>query len=211
MTFAAILSSLAWGALVVIVALSARSFLSRVDISRVLGDVQERSYEVLVPRRLTRWFERRRQAERRREFDQAVLDWIDLLHMAAAAGMNLSDSLRVTAPLTREPLREVLIHIQVRVEAGFSLLELIRSEMEERGEQVSAQVAHLLSDSSRRGLPLRSALLTLRNEMIHRKRHLARSRLKTMSLKITIGTILFLFPPVFVVIVLPSLLAFFSW
>ncbi len=159
----------------------------------------------------SRWRQRRAAAERRRRFDRAVLDWVDLLQMAAAAGMNLQAAVSYTTPLADSPLREALVDVQRQSRAGDALAPRLHETLDAGGQQAAAQVAHLLSDSARRGLPLRSALANLKGDMLQRRRHLARRKLKTIGLKIAVGTVFFLFPPAFVVVIMPSLLAFFGW
>jgi len=155
--------------------------------------------------------EHRDKESKSNNFDRAIFDWIDLLQMGAAAGMNLQQAISYTGPLTAQPLRQTLEDIEARSRAGEALIDLLRERFESEGGQAAASVVHLLSDSARRGLPLNSALLTLKGEMFQRRRHMVRSQLKGVGFKIAVGTVLFLFPPTFVLVIVPNLMTFFSW
>ncbi len=179
--------------------------------ARLLTGAPGRRSAPAAPRVLAGWWERRRDAARRQRFDRAVLDWVDLLQMAAAAGMTLQSAASYTAPLADSPLREALVQVVRNSRAGGSAVARLHETLDEGGGQAAAQVAHLLSDSARRGLPLRAALTGLKADMLQQRRHLARRRLKTVGLKIAVGTVLFLFPAAFVVVIMPSLLTFFGW
>ncbi len=161
--------------------------------------------------RMPRWFEDRKVQMRRRQFDLAVTAWVDLLYVAAASGMNLRMAVGQTARLTEEPLRVLLGEVEARAAAGGTFLDLLEDGLEESGGAAAVQVGHLLSDSSRRGLPLGPALTGLRGDLLTRERHRVMAQVKTLGLKITLGTVLFLFPPAFVVVLLPSVLTFLSW
>ncbi len=113
--------------------------------------------------------------------------------------------------MTEEPLRDVLLDAQSRAGVGGSLVDLVVAGLEKEGGEACRQVAHLLSDASRRGSPLSSILSGLMSDLQERERHMIRARLKTLGLKITLGTVFLLLPPAFVVVLLPSLLTFFSW
>lgn len=161
--------------------------------------------------RVPRWWDERGARLRRRQFDRAVTAWVDLLYVASASGMSLRMAVEQTAGLTEEPLNALLEEVEARAAAGGTFLDLLEDGLEERGGGAAAQVAHLLSDSSRRGLPLGPALTGLRGDLLTRERHRVLAQVKTLGLKITLGTVLFLFPPAFVVVLLPSVLTFLSW
>ena len=161
--------------------------------------------------RMPRWWDERGARLRRRQLDRAVTAWVDLLYVASASGMSLRMAVEQTAALAEEPLSDLLEDVEARSAAGGNFLDLLEDGLEERGGGAAAQVAHLLSDSSRRGLPLGPALTGLRADLLTRERHRVLAQVKTLGLKITLGTVLFLFPPAFVVVLLPSVLTFLSW
>lgn len=158
-----------------------------------------------------RWWANRKLTERRRELDRAVTAWVDMMYVAAASGAGLHDAVRRTSRMADEPLRDMLLEAGSREGVGGSLVDLVVTGLEEEGGEACRQVAHLLSDASRRGSPLSSVLSALMSDLQERERHMMRARLKTLGLKITLGTVFLLLPPAFVVVLLPSLLAFFSW
>ncbi len=158
-----------------------------------------------------RWWARRKLQQRRRELDRSVTAWVDLMYVAAASGAGLRDAVHRTSRMTEEPLRDVLLDAQSRAGVGGSLVDLVVAGLEKEGGEACRQVAHLLSDASRRGSPLSSILSGLMSDLQERERHMIRARLKTLGLKITLGTVFLLLPPAFVVVLLPSLLTFFSW
>ncbi len=145
-----------------------------------------------------------------KEFEAAVRKWVDLLYVAASCGMTLSQAVRATYEHTQTPLTGALREALDRTDAGGSLLQELDAALQKAGTE-SLEVIHLLTDSTRQGLPLAPALLNLRRELLSRERHRLRASLKTLGLRVTLGTVFFLFPPAFVVIVLPNILAFLGW
>ncbi len=148
-----------------------------------------------------------KRARRVREFDDAVVDWMDAMYVAASSGLNLPDALERTARTAEEPLGPVLRRCLARYAAGASLLGVLGEELQAQGD-TSGEVAWLLADSVRDGLPLASALAELRGHVLRRRRAEIGARLKTLGIRITLVTVFFLFPPAFVLIVLPNILTF---
>ena len=148
-----------------------------------------------------------RRSRRRRAFDDQVVDWMDMLYVAASCGLNLPEAIQRTLPSTEGELSEVLRSCLSRYRTGDSLLETLVDKMEGVGE-TAGEVAALLGDSMRDGLPLASALAELREHLLRQRRARVGARLKTLGLRITLITVFFLFPPAFVLIVLPNVLTF---
>ncbi|MFO7941153.1 MAG: type II secretion system F family protein [Bacillota bacterium] len=151
----------------------------------------------------------RREKKERRDLDRQVLDWMDMLYVAACCGLNLHDAVSRTAPMVDEELAGVLRRGLSRYAAGDSLLDVLAEELAEAGE-VAGEVAWLLRDSVRDGLPLASALSDLRGHLMRKRRADIGAHLRTLGLRITLVTVFLLFPPAFVLIVLPNVLAFVS-
>ncbi len=155
------------------------------------------------------WGMLRRERRERRDFDRAVLDWMDMLYVAVCCGLNLHDAISRTTPMVKGKLETVLRRCLSRYAAGDSLLDGLVQELGEGGE-VAGEVVWLLRDSVRDGLPLASALSDLRGHLMRRRRTEIGAHLRTLGLRITLVTVFLLFPPAFVLIVLPNVLAFIS-
>ncbi len=148
-----------------------------------------------------------RARRRRRAFDDQVVDWMDMLYVAASCGLNLPEAIERTRPAAGDQLAAALNSCLSRYRTGDSLLEALVGEMEAAGE-TAGEVAWLLADSMREGLPLASALAELREHLLRQRRARVGAHLKTLGLRITLVTVFFLFPPAFVLIVLPNVLTF---
>ncbi len=152
-------------------------------------------------------FDRRGRRREEDAFDRDVIEWMDMLYVAASCGLNLPDAVAQTAPMAGSRLHPVLAHSLARHAVGDSLLEGLARDLEAGGGE-SGEVAWLLVDSVRDGLPLASALAELRGHMVRRRRSEVGAHLRTLGLRITLVTVFLLFPPAFVLIVLPNLLTF---
>lgn len=132
----------------------------------------------------------------------------ELLVICAEAGLNLSRSLEVVARGRSGPLADEFRDVIADMAVG-KRLPLALKAMEERVElpQVKAFCA-ALSQAERLGTPVGSVFRQQASVARAQFKHQLEARMATLPLKITICTVVFLFPTIFVVVLLPNILSF---
>ncbi len=160
---------------------------------------------------LRRWMRSRKEERVRQDLDRGVVRWVDLIYVGVAGGMNMHKAINSTVRLADSPIRQLLRAAKSQARAGESFVDVMLGSLETQGGSACRQVAHLLRDCIRRGLPAQAALADLQDDLIAKQRHEMRVRVRTLGLRLAVGTVVFLFPPVFVIIVLPNVLAFVGW
>ncbi len=158
-----------------------------------------------------RWLNRWRRKKRKEALDRAVVGWVDLLYVAASSGMNLHQAMQRTGNLTEPALNDLLDSVRSTPHDGKSFVEVLLLSLEREGGTACRQVAHLLRDCMQQGLPVKRALLQLQNDLTAQRRHNTKVRVRTLSLRLVVGTVFFLFPPAFVIIIFPNVLTFLGW
>lgn len=153
----------------------------------------------------------RRRTLRRQALVAAEIPFlIDLLALGIDGGMNIYKAMEAAADLVSEPLkgelRDLMKGLGLARPMGEALEDLASGWPVEEVKTLARilRIGHALgtpvSDSLRQ-----AATFTRRWQHLRQERHLA-----TVPMKITISTLIFFLPPVFVLILVPNLLNFMS-
>ena len=155
----------------------------------------------------------RRQHRRRARLSRAIPDMVDLLVICVGAGLGIDQALlRVTEELG-------LSHYDLSLELGRVLLE--RSAGASRGdawhslaerlnlEEMNAFVS-MIAETERFGSPILTALSDFSDELRTKRRQRAEEAAAQSKAKIIFPLVLCIFPCIFIVLLAPALMTFFS-
>lgn len=145
---------------------------------------------------------------RRRRIAREVPFLLDLLVICADGGMNLHQSLATAADLVGGPLGEGLSHLRRDLDWGAPLpaaLEALARRLDT--EEVRALV-RILKIGQALGTPVADSLRQASRHLRDRLRLSVEQRLAGAPLKLSLCTLAFFMPPVFVLLLLPNVLNF---
>jgi len=160
------------------------------------------------------WLSRRRQRSYQTslalDLDREALSWLDLVLLGSEAGMTLPQIVDHSEGRTGPAFARVIRLARERLGAGLTTVTGLENALFEHGGPLCRQIGRLLVEGSRQGLSLEQSVRYLREDALRRRRQRMEGRINTMGLRLTLGTIFLLFPPVFVLTVLPNILTFIS-
>ena len=151
--------------------------------------------------------ERLRSQRRGALMEEQVPLLVECLILGGQSGMNLQQSLSMAAGSIPGPLRDLIEEILGLVSVGHSLEGALRKT----SGRVSGRLRPLLrqlESAQSLGVALEEALLREHQFLLERQAHHLSARINTLSLKVTVLALCFLFPPLVVLVVAPGLMAF---
>lgn len=156
------------------------------------------------------WTLQRRAAVRQRQLEDDLPVFIDRLALGADAGLNVRQAFRMAAQRARGPLGELLRRTLDRMELGASLSDAFKPELDGVAPGPVKLVLMSLVQAEQLGTPLvdiaREQASFTRQMSFHRMQQM----LDALPLKLTLCGVIFLFPPVFIVLLVPNLINFFK-
>ena len=136
----------------------------------------------------------------------ALPNTLDLMALAADAGLGFDAALaqvvpRLDGPLAAE-LRRVLVELRIGRDRRLALRELARRT----ALPETARMANAIIQADTLGLPLTRTFRELASEIRVRRRQLAEEQARTAPIKMLFPMVLLIFPALFVVILGPAVI-----
>jgi len=137
----------------------------------------------------------------------------ELLTLGTESGLELLEAARMAATLLTGPVGKALAEALVEIDAGREQLDALRNMALRVGGGETATFVAALAQGLALGTPVARVLRVQADSLRARRRQTLESRISGLSLKLTVVTILFFVPALFILSVLPNLLAFIggSW
>ncbi len=133
---------------------------------------------------------------------------IDLILVCISGGENFHQAIRKVAGKMTGPLPEEFQRVGEEVAAGRSMVQALRAMSQRVGLRAVRSLVTALVVGETLGTPM-AEILKIQADTARRERQdLIERRISSLPLKLTICTLVFFFPPIFVITVLPNLLAF---
>ncbi|HAI20571.1 MAG TPA: hypothetical protein DCM14_01505 [Clostridiales bacterium UBA8153] len=150
-----------------------------------------------------------RDSRRRRRRVQATFPgFLDLMATCAQAGHSLYACMMTVAPHLRGPLGEVFVAVCGQLAAGRRLWPALETARQQAAlPEVDTFVA-AMAEADFLGSPIADTLRQLAQLARTQRRYAMESAIATLPLKLSICTVFFFLPPVFVLLVVPNLVAF---
>jgi tight adherence protein C len=150
---------------------------------------------------------KRRISSRQTEHRSGFPDFMDLLVVCANAGLSMESALdRVGRELTRAypSLGRNIYMTILEIRAGRPLTEALEHFADRVGLEEARSFATLLQQSEELGSSLTDALRVYSDDMRHKRLSLAEEKAHSLPAKLSIPLIVFIFPVLIVVIMLPA-------
>ncbi|RXH57999.1 type II secretion system F family protein [Granulicella sibirica] len=152
-----------------------------------------------------------KQKRRRESIRRSIPDMVDLLVICVGAGLGLDQALqRVTEELalSHPQIAEELERVMLERSAGASRVEAWRALANRtRIEEIGAFV-NMLSETDRFGSPITKALSDFSDELRSKRRQHAEEAAAKTKVKIIFPLVFCIFPCIFLVLLVPAILAF---
>lgn len=151
---------------------------------------------------------RRRGKQRLQQLDNQLPDLIDLLVVTVEAGLSFSASLRLAAERIRGPLGEELrLTIQEQT-LGLATNEALESLLTRVDTPSLRSFIRSVLQGETLGVSIGQILRNIADDMRKRRRSMAEERAHKAPVKMLIPLIFFIFPSMFVVILVPAVYSF---
>jgi tight adherence protein C len=150
-----------------------------------------------------------RDVRRRRQRVQATFPgFLDLMATCAQAGHGLYTCLTTVAPHLSGPLGEVFVEVCGQLASGRRLWPALETARQQAAlAEVDTFVA-AMAEADFLGSPIADTLRNLAQLARTQRRYAMESAIAAMPLKLSVCTVFFFLPPVFVLLVVPNLVAF---
>jgi tight adherence protein C len=152
-----------------------------------------------------------KQKWRRDRIRRSIPDMVDLLVICVGAGLGLDQALQRVSEelsLSHPHITEELERVLLERSAGASRLEAWRALADRtRIEEVTAFV-NMLSETDRFGSPITKALSDFSDELRGKRRQKAEEAAAKTKVKIIFPLVICIFPCIFLVLLVPAILAF---
>jgi tight adherence protein C len=155
---------------------------------------------VCVPRA---WLTRHLQARQDAIF-KALPDALDLMVIAMEAGVGFDGAIQTVAEHMEGPLAEELLRSLAEMELGVTRREALQNLRRRVDVPALNYVIISLLQADALGMPVSRVLRVQANEMRQKRRQWAREKAGKLPVKILLPLVLFIFPPVMVVVLGPA-------
>lgn len=149
---------------------------------------------------------RRRAARRTRVIDRGLSDAIDLIVTNVESGVGLQAAMINVAQKFPGPIGLEFGRTIREISLGRSSQEALDAMARRNGSRELALFARAIAQAERNGIPIARVLRVQADELRERRRQLARERANTFPLRITLLSVLFMFPTLFLLILGPVML-----
>jgi tight adherence protein C len=151
------------------------------------------------------WVELKRRSRMER-IDRQLPDMIDLLVVTIEAGLGILASMRVASETMPDPLGQELRLTLQEQRMGLTVQQAIES-LGRRADTPNMRIfVRSLTQGERLGVSIGATMRTLSVEMRKRRRAKAEERAQKMPIKMLFPLILFIFPAMFIVILVPMVI-----
>jgi tight adherence protein C len=147
-----------------------------------------------------------RAQDRREKIERELPDLIDLLIVSLEAGMSFGQSMRLSAQRLKGPLaQEVRLTLQEQ-NMGLTLVESLRN-LQVRAETPGMRIfVRAVSQGETLGVSIGQIMRNVAEEMRKRRKAAAEERAQKAPVKMLFPLIFLIFPAIFVVLLLPSMI-----
>lgn len=132
----------------------------------------------------------------------------ELMTLGAESGLGLLDAVRLAASLSGGPVGRSLAMALDEVQAGRETAAALRDAAARVGGREAAAFVASVVQGLELGTPVARVLRAQADSLRTRRRQALEARIAALPLKLTLATIVFFVPALFVLSVLPNLLAF---
>ena len=146
---------------------------------------------------------RRRGYRRTFEIDRGLSDAMDLIVTNVESGVGLQAAMINVAQKYAGPIGREFSRTIREISLGRSSQDALDAMARRSGSRELALFARAISQAERNGLPVARVLRAQAEELRERRRQLARERANTFPLRITLLTVVFIFPTLFLLILGP--------
>jgi tight adherence protein C len=149
----------------------------------------------------------RKTEERQRAIDRALPELIDLLVVAVETGMGFVAALRMTLRELDGPLAQELRLTLQEQTMGLSAVEALEDMSKRVQTPAMRSFVRGIAQGEQLGLSLGQILRNLADEMRKRRKAMAEERAQKAPVKMLFPLVLLIFPGMFVVLLLPAIIA----
>lgn len=150
---------------------------------------------------------RRRISARTAAVDRSLPDAIDLIVTSVESGLGLQAAMLKVAEHIEGPVGELFRDASREVSIGRSREEAMNAMAERSGSREMRLLVRAIVQAERMGISIGSVLRNQSGEIRERRRMAAREQANKIPVKMTIPTVLFIFPTLFIVILGPVVLS----
>lgn len=147
---------------------------------------------------------RRHVDERKQSIFKDLPDALDLMVISVEAGVSFDGALQVVADHLEGPLGIELARTLTEMELGLSRREALQNLRRRCNVPELAHVVAALIQADALGMPVGRVLRAQATEMRSKRRQWAREKAGKLPIKILFPLVLFIFPPVFVIVIGPA-------
>jgi tight adherence protein C len=146
----------------------------------------------------------RRIRQRHDEMNRQMPDMIDLLIVTIEAGLGILASMRVAGEQLRDPLGQELRLTLQEQRMGLSVGEAIES-LGRRADCENMRIfVRALTQGEKLGVSIGTTMRNLASEMRKRRKAMAEERAQKMPIKMLFPLLFFIFPAIFIVLLVPA-------
>lgn len=155
------------------------------------------------------WWHAREKRKHQQRVEAALPHLVDHLLIAAHAGLGLRQALEESRLLLKDrDMVEQLDTVSQDLAVGYSMAEALRRWNRRFQSPLLHGLTQSLIQGQARGLPVESTLQSQAERIRSRQQHRVEAAMEQVPTKMTVVSLLLLFPSLFVVLILPSLLNF---
>jgi tight adherence protein C len=147
---------------------------------------------------------RRRVDDRKQSMFRDLPDALDLMVISVEAGVSFDGALQVVADHLQGPLGDELTRTLTEMELGLSRREALQNLRRRADQPELTHVVVSLLQADALGMPIGRVLRAQATEMRSKRRQWAREKAGKLPVKILLPLVLFIFPPVMVIVVGPA-------
>lgn len=150
------------------------------------------------------WLLLRRRARQRTEaLDGNLPDAIDLIVTLIESGLGLQSAMMRTADHLGPPIAEEFMRVSRDVSIGRTRAEALQAMADRNNSRELRLFVRAVTQAEQMGISIASVLRAQSVDLRERRRQRAREKANTVPVKITIPTVLFIFPTMFLLILGP--------
>lgn len=135
--------------------------------------------------------------------ERSLSDAMDLIVTNVEAGVGLQAALINVTSKSKGPLTDELTRAIREISLGRSRDEALDAMARRTGSREMALFARAVAQAERNGVPIARVLRAQSSELRERRRQAARERANTFPLRITLLTVMFIFPTLFLLLLGP--------
>lgn len=148
--------------------------------------------------------------QRQNQIMKTLPDFIDILAVCADSGLNIETAIQTATPTIKGPLKEEMSLVIDLMSAGKSSIDALRSLINVCDTPQMISFVSSIAQARELGTPISEILYDQSNVARQIMKQSIEAKVGTIPTRVSLYTVIFLFPPIFVLLVLPSLLTFIS-